>query len=165
MLSPKEVKTASNQLENKNIKFRTYLKCHADEEILDRQFLELHNELFADYDCSRCRNCCKEYRGSFDGEKEITAAANHVKLPVSEFKTKYIEEIYGQYQANKCPCTFLSEDAECVLGDTKPDSCKKFPYTNQPERLLSLAGTLEFASICPVVFELLERLKKIYRFR
>ena len=166
MVSPQEVKAASIRLEDKNIKFRTYLKCHADEETLDKQFLELHNELFADYDCSQCCNCCKEYSGSFDdGEKEVAAAANYMKLSVSEFKAKYIKEINGNYQANECPCTFLSEEMECILGDAKPDTCKKFPYTNQPERLWSLLNVLEFASVCPIVFEILEQLKKIYRFR
>jgi uncharacterized protein len=166
MVSPKEVKRASNRLENKNIKFRTYLKCHADEKTLDRQFLELHNELFSDYDCSQCCNCCKEYRGSFEeGEEEIAVAANHMKLTLEEFKGRYTEEVNGKYQANKCPCTFLNEEMECILGDAKPESCKKFPYTDQPERLFSLYGVLEFAGVCPVVFEILERLKKIYKFR
>ena len=166
MVSPQEVKAASKRLEDKNFRFRTYLKCHADEETLDKQFLELHEELFAGYDCRQCRNCCKEYRGSFGyGEKEITAAADHLKLPVSEFKAKFIKEIDGNYHAKECPCTFLNKEMECILGDAKPDTCKKFPYTNQPERLWSLLGVLEFAGVCPVVFEILERLKKIYRFR
>ena len=51
------------------------------------------------------------------------------------------------------------------LGDCKPDSCKKYPYTDQPERLCSLLGMLDTISICPVVFEIFERLKKEYGFK
>ena len=57
MIEPRKVKFESKKRENENLAFRTFLKCHADEETLDRQFRELHEELFADYDCSRCRVC------------------------------------------------------------------------------------------------------------
>ena len=46
----------------------------------------------------------------------------------------------------------------------KPNSCKKYLYTNQPERLHSLLGGLEVIEICPVAFEIYERLKKEYGF-
>ncbi len=38
-------------------------------------------------------------------------------------------------------------------------------YTDQPERLWSLLGMLDTISICPVAFEIFERLKKEYGFR
>ena len=53
---------------------------------------------------------------------------------------------------------------ECRLGDCKPESCKKYPFTNQPERLWSLLGFLESVSICPVAYEICERLKQEYHF-
>lgn len=48
MIQPDKVKEEAKKRENENFKFRTYLKCHADEDELDRQFLHLHKELFAD---------------------------------------------------------------------------------------------------------------------
>ena len=57
-----------HELLQENFKFHTFLKCHADEDELDRQFLRLHEELFADYDCCKCRNCCKMYKGSIPVE-------------------------------------------------------------------------------------------------
>lgn len=39
------------------------------------------------------------------------------------------------------------------------------PYTDQPERLWSLLGMLDTITICPVAFEIFERLKKEYGFR
>lgn len=59
---------------------------------------------------------------------------------------------------------FLQDDGKCKLGECKPNSCKKYPYTNQPERLHSLLGVLEVIEICPVAFEIYERLKKEYGF-
>ena len=45
------------------------------------------------------------------------------------------------------------------------DSCKKYPYTDQPERLSNLLGMLDIISICTVIFEMYERLKKEYGFK
>ena len=60
---------------------------------------------------------------------------------------------------------FLMEDGNCKLGDCRPESCKKYPYTDQPERLYSLLGFLDVVSICPVAFEIYERLKQEYGFK
>ena len=68
MLQPDKVKIEAKKKEEENYRFRTYLKIHANEKKLDRQFLQLHNELFKGYDCSKCRNCCKMYRASIPAE-------------------------------------------------------------------------------------------------
>ncbi len=75
------------------------------------------------------------------------------------------EEYDMSYQTKPKPCDFLQDDGNCKLGDCKPDSCKKYPYTNQPERLTSLFSVLDVIEICPVAFEIFERLKKEYGFR
>lgn len=64
MIQPDKVRAEARKKEDENFMFRRYLKSHVDEEELDRQFLRLHKEIFADYDCSKCRNCCKMYKGS-----------------------------------------------------------------------------------------------------
>ena len=67
--------------EDENFKFRSFLKGHADEEELDKQFLRLHKELFADYDCSKCRNCCKMYKGSIH-EEDLEKDAEYLGITV-----------------------------------------------------------------------------------
>ena len=74
MISPDKVFEAAKRNENKNYKFRVFLKNHADETELEEYFFRLHNELFKDYDCSKCRNCCKMCRG------EIPAADIDMRL-------------------------------------------------------------------------------------
>lgn len=69
MVHPDKVGIEAKKKEDENFKFRSFLKGHADEEELDEQFLRLHKELLADYDCSKCGNCCKMYKGSIS-EKE-----------------------------------------------------------------------------------------------
>lgn len=43
MMHPDKVKEEAKKRENENFKFCTFLKCHADEDELDSQFLRLHN--------------------------------------------------------------------------------------------------------------------------
>lgn len=164
MIEPSKVKQAFSRVEKENYAFRVYLKSHADIDELDKQFLELHNELFVNYDCNSCRNCCKEYSASFE-EHELAPIAALLNMSETEFKNKYIEENYGEYQLNVKPCCFLKEDGGCQIEACKPSSCRDYPYTNRPERLFSLLGIIESAGICPVVFEMIERLKKEYRFK
>lgn len=165
MLAPRKVKFEAQKKERENLEFRTFLKCNADEEELDKQFAKLHSELFADYDCNRCRNCCKRYHGSIP-EADIAKDALYLKMTPSEFMKQYLTEkdIEDKYQTKHKPCDFLRADGSCKLGDCKPESCKKYPYTNQPERLSSLYSVLDAVAVCPVAFEIYERLKKEYGF-
>ena len=62
VISPENVYIEAKKLEDKNLRLRTFLKIHADPDELNRQFLELHKELFTGYDCCKCGNCCRAFR-------------------------------------------------------------------------------------------------------
>ncbi|MBC8062852.1 MAG: YkgJ family cysteine cluster protein [Clostridiaceae bacterium] len=164
MIEPSKVKEAFNRIEDENYSFRAYLKNHADEEVLDEQFSKLHKELFLSNDCSKCRNCCKEYSASFK-EDELAPVAAFLKIAEKDFRDKYIKEELGGYQLNVRPCCFLKEDGGCQIEACKPVSCRDYPYTDKPERLFGLLSIVDSTSICPVVFEIFERLKQEYRFK
>ena len=68
MIHPDKIGMEAKKREDENYKFRSFLKGHADEEELDKQFLRLHKELFADYDCNKFRYCCKMFKGSIPVE-------------------------------------------------------------------------------------------------
>lgn len=166
MTDPNEVYAKARKKETENMKFRVFLKNHADEETLDKQFLKLHQELFDGYDCSRCRNCCKMYSGSIPKE-DIGKDAEYMQLTEESFIKQYLcqNSIAGTYETIHRPCDFLQENGDCLLGSCKPDNCIKFPYTNQPGRLYSLYSVLQAVEVCPVAFEIYERLKKEYGFK
>ena len=64
MIAIEKLEYWAGKKEKENYRFRTYLKMHADPDELDAQFKELHQVLFSEYDCSKCRNCCKKYCGT-----------------------------------------------------------------------------------------------------
>jgi Fe-S-cluster containining protein len=171
MIKPTEVKAKAKRLEEQNYKFRTFLKNHADDDELDSRFLELHKELFTDYDCCKCNNCCKAYRIDLDDD-EITAISSFLGQSEDSFVSEYLVRVkdeYGieahSYSIKGKPCVFLNKDGRCRVQDCKPAVCKGFPYTNQPDRLSSVYSVIEHAEVCLVVFEILERLKRTYEFR
>ena len=163
MIQPSKVGKAARKLEDENIRFRTFLKMNADPDELDEQFLALHNELFVGYDCSKCNNCCREYSTELS-EGEVAAIALFLGLAKQDLFEKYLTESTEGAEL-EAPCPFLKESGGCAIEACKPSSCRDFPHTNKPDRLISMLGVLSFAKVCPVVFEILERLKKIYRFK
>lgn len=166
MIAPRKIEFISKKMENENIEFHTFLKCNADENELDEKFAILHKELFSEYDCNRCRNCCKKYYGNIPAI-DVYKDAEYLSMPVDEFVEIYLEikNNNENYTTKHRPCDFLQADGSCKLGDCKPENCKKYPYTDQPERMHSLYSVLEAVSVCPVAFEIFERLKVEYGFK
>ena len=161
MISPKNVKRLAQKKEEENYAFRSFLKGYANPKAFDKKVNRLHRELFANYDCSKCRNCCKEFHGSIPVE-DIEKDAKYLKLDVSEFKRKFLEkdDAGGNYITRHKPCDFLQSDGSCLLGECRPRSCKEYPHTNKRDRIGSLLSMLENAEVCPVVYEIIERLKQ-----
>lgn len=143
---------------NENLMFRTFLKAYADEEKLDNDFKELHEKYFKIYDCAKCRNCCKKLGISIDFD-EID------KINLTNEDKSLLEEKYGKYINKDDECPFLCSNNECKLKNNLPRTCKEYPYTNKPERLQSFFTIIDNTFICPVVFEIVEDLKKKYNFK
>ena len=164
MIDIKELKQLANKKEDENYRFRRYLKNHADEEELDRQFKKLHEKYFKIYDCRKCRNCCKEI-GISMSEEELDKICNYLKLDKEKYIEKNLINNYGEYSFKDTKCKFLDECNNCQIENCLPITCKEYPYTNKEERLFSLLGVVANASVCPVVYEILEELKHEYHFR
>jgi Fe-S-cluster containining protein len=168
MVSPVEAKAAAQKLEDENLKFRIFLRNRADDDELDAHIQRLHTELFADYDCCACTNCCKEYT-ILIGADEVPPVAQYLGLSDGEFLAEHLtenvnpDEDEGEYTFKVSPCAFLGEGGRCRIQECKPSVCREYPYN--PERLSSMYSILASAEVCPVVFEVIERLKQIYHFR
>ena len=167
MIPLRKLERYAKMKEEENYEFRTWLKIHADPGDLDERFSRLHNELFAEYDCTRCRNCCKKYKAGIPLE-DVESDAQFLGMDTTEFRNRFLQKDLngeGAYLTMHAPCDFLQEDGNCLLGDHQPQSCKLYPYTDQPDRLGSMYSFLDTITICPVAYEICERLKKEYRFR
>ena len=91
MLPARKIHFEAKKKEIENLRFRSFLKCNADEEELDQQFLQLHKELFENFDCGRCRNCCKEYCAELTAD-EVKEVAEYLKMEEPQFVQTYLEK-------------------------------------------------------------------------
>ncbi len=164
MIDIKDLKELARKKEKENFRFRTYLKNNVDEEALDEQFKRLHAKYFKIYDCKKCRNCCKTLGINMD-DTELENICNYLKIDKDKFINDDLVNEYGEYSFKEGKCKFLDENNNCKISKCLPISCKEYPYTNNDERLFSLVTIIKNASICPVVYEILEELKKEYDFK
>ena len=169
MIEPNKVKEMAKRYADKNSKFRIFLKNNADPDELDEHFHRLHNEIFHkyNYDCCKCNNCCKLYNIRLE-QKDITAISEYFGQSENDFIEKYLipdDEEADCFVLKNKPCCFLDADGKCRIYECRPTVCREFPHTNKPDRLFSMLGILEFMEDCPVVYEIIESLKKIYNFR
>ena len=98
MIAINELEKLAKSKHDESVRFRTYLKTHANEEELDKDFKKLHDKYFKIYDCSKCRNCCKELGVSI-GYDEID------KLHLSKEQLSNLKDKYMQIKNNKTELT------------------------------------------------------------
>jgi len=162
MIDLNDIERLGKLKEKENYRFRLFLKENDDEDELDKQFKELHERYFKIYNCTKCRNCCKKI-GTIIKEDELTKICGELKLDEKFVSDNFMEKC-GEYTFKKDKCLFLDGNT-CKVEKCLPIACREYPYTNQEERLFSLYSVISNASICPVVYGILEELKKIYKFR
>ena len=165
MIDIKDLEILAKDKKEENFYFRLYLKKNADELKLDKQFKRLHYKYFNIYDCKKCRNCCKKLSTIMDKE-ELDTICNYLNID----KDKYIKDYLiineeGDYSFKDHNCKFLDKCNNCMVEEYLPVCCMEYPFTNCDEMLYRLINVVYNASICPVVYEILEDLKKIYNFK
>lgn len=164
MILPSELKEYAKQHKEENAAFRIFLRENADPKELDQQFKRYHSEIFAEYNCDDCMNCCKELTPLYRQE-ELEKLAKEGEMEVEDLLELCERVDYDAYQLlDEKSCPFMTEHG-CKVASCKPEHCKEFPYTDQPDRKESLLGMLSFLPVCPVLYEIYDRLKKDYNFK
>jgi Fe-S-cluster containining protein len=163
MIEPSKIQEAATDKKPENMEFQAYLKGNADPKELDRQFQKLHDELFSTYDCCKCNNCCRIYAVALR-EDETESIAEFLGLSMQAFAERYLFQSSAGGYGIEGPCPFLLPDGKCVIHACKPSVCKGYPYTNQPDKIENLVKVFSITEECPIVYEMIERLKEIYRF-
>ena len=164
MINPSKMKKVYQEYAEQNEKFRLFLKKNAVDYELDAHFLRLHTEIFAEYDCCACNNCCKLYDVTVN-QNDIEIIAAHLNLSESDFTEQYLITNGEDLIMKDKPCRFLDAEGKCEIYEIRPSVCRNFPYTDQPYRLYNMYGLLSFSEECPVIFEIIKRLKRIYNYK
>ena len=91
-------------------------------------------------------------------EYELNTICKHYHLDSYKLKNSILKEYYGEYIVKPCP--FLNTDNSCQIKECLQKSCRYYPYTNKDDRLFSLLTVVNNSKVYPVVYEILEDLKK-----
>ena len=62
------------------------------------------------------------------------------------------------------PCKFL-KDRKCTIYEDRPEDCSSYPHLHKDDFIFRLWGIIDNYSVCPIVFNVFEKLKDELNFR
>jgi Fe-S-cluster containining protein len=156
-------KIAWHARENKeeNLRFKNFLKAQNGRK-LDILVNKLHDEVAAKIDCTACGNCCKQLSPCLT-KADIKNIATAVDMPIEETIDRYTEPLGSDLSLKHLPCIFLKENM-CTVYQYRPETCASFPHLHKEGFNTQLRRHLDNYSICPITFNVIERLKNELHF-
>jgi len=125
---------------------------------LDREMLEIHEEVFERIDCLSCANCCKT-TGPLFTQKDIERLSSLFRLKPSQFIEKYLRiDEDNDYVLQSVPCPFLGADNYCSVYEHRPKACREYPHTDRKKFYQINHLTIKNTLICPATFEVVEEM-------
>jgi Fe-S-cluster containining protein len=152
--------------EEANFRFLRSLKIVPNPNRIDALARQLHDEVFAAIDCTRCAHCCKTMQPAFTDE-DIARIAAHLGVSPSAFIAAHLETDpdEGGLRTKQTPCPFLGGDDRCTIYAVRPRACREFPHTDKEgftsRTYLHTANTLS----CPAVYHIVNGLRRRLRRR
>ena len=142
--------------EKENLEFRTCLKGQ-DPDKIDKIVHRLNFEISNQIDCTTCGNCCMKLKPCITNQ-DIKRLSYKLNLSPKQIKIDYIEIDEREQYFRNLPCSFLKEK-KCTIYNDRPEDCSSFPHLHKKGFTSRLWGVIENYSICPIVFNVFEKLK------
>jgi uncharacterized protein len=158
-----ELESFKNKALKKSAENKKYLSGlkKLDSRKVDKYFHESHEEVFETMDCLVCANCCKTTSPIFY-QNDIERAAKALRMKPGDFVEKYLKiDEDRDFVLKSSPCPFLNEDNRCEVYEDRPKACREYPHTDRKKMVQIMDLTHKNTLVCPAVFEMVERLKKI----
>jgi Fe-S-cluster containining protein len=136
----------------------------SDPDRVDSLAGELHEEVFASIDCTRCASCCKTMQPGFTGE-DIARIAAHLGVSQEEFIAVHLEidPEEGGHRTKAAPCPFLGEDDHCTVYAVRPEACRDFPHTDKDGFTRRVYRHAANTLSCPAAYHLVRQLRRRLR--
>ena len=157
---PKVVARLALEREDDNWRFRSFLKGVAlDIEELDTVVHKHYEAVSSQIDCCACGNCCREVLPALHAS-DLSRLASGLNVSEAEVIDRFLVpgEERRTFTFNNKPCSFLSGN-RCTAYVYRPDDSRPFPHLPKNEIVFRLIQAVENISICPIVFNVFERLK------
>ncbi|MEM7036952.1 MAG: YkgJ family cysteine cluster protein [Bacteroidota bacterium] len=140
-----------------NLRFRGWLNTQSPN-MIDTMVMGLHHVVTRDIDCTQCGNCCKA-GGPAVTKKEIRRLAKHESMSAEAYEAANVSrDRNGTCHLKQTPCKYFL-GGYCAVYTKRPDECRKFPHTDLRDFTTRLYGMIDRYSWCPIVYNIMERLK------
>jgi len=127
---------------------------------LDLRIHSHHEEIVERTDCLTCANCCRSL-GPRITDKDVDRISKMLKMKASELINKYLRiDEDGDMVFQSMPCPFLGNDNYCAIYESRPKACREYPHTDRKRFYQIYNLSIKNAYTCPIVFEVLEEIKK-----
>lgn len=155
----KSITKTALRREHENYRFSNFLKEMDDEEV-DKKVFQLDKEISPQIDCTQCGNCCRSLLISVEKSDRVRLS-QHLGIDEQMFTEKYLEKSSESDEAifNAIPCHFLNGNM-CSVYEARPKACAEFPHLDKPGFVFRLFNVIDNYSRCPIVFNVVEKLKK-----
>ncbi len=160
-MNPEDSISLQNAKESKKIN-EIYLRKlkSSDSENTVPILRKIHHEVFQITDCLSCANCCKTTPALIT-RQDVKRIARFLHMPASQFLKLYIiTDFDGEMMMKNVPCVFLNSENYCAIYEVRPESCRRFPHTDEKEYPQRISLNITNTTICPAAAMILERLKK-----
>jgi len=162
MIDLQKLQEEANNSSKENKRFLEKLKKKKPKD-LDIVVADLHYEVFEYIDCLECANCCKSISPVII-DRDIDRIAKHLKISPSEMTKQHLElDKDDDYVFRETPCPFLMPDNYCMIYEVRPRACREYPHTNRKRFFQINTLTWKNTFICPAVFDVVDKLKEIYK--
>ena len=154
----REICNVAIEKQDENDAFVFFLRTYSAQDI-DKIVYDLNEYIAPAVDCTQCGNCCKTLMIQVESQ-EIDVLSSAMKVTQSQFEKMYIERgNSGIMLINAMPCHFLSEN-KCSVYEHRFSSCREFPALHLPMFISRLFTTFMHYDRCPIIFNVIEALKK-----
>ncbi len=144
--------------EEENDHFQSFLATH-DASLIDNQVFALQAAISPQIDCTKCGNCCKSLMIEVT-QPEAVRVAQLLGQPTNQFVEDNLEKGIGRRMImNTIPCRFLHE-LSCTIYADRFAGCREFPALHLPGFTDRYFTTRMHYGRCPIIFNVLEALKK-----
>jgi uncharacterized protein len=164
-----QIREQAHAKEDENYKFRRFLKtkCNLDSEEIDSRVFAATHRVWAGIDCTKCANCCREVHPTFS-EDEVDRLARRLAMSREQFIETYLKRSEpgdnNPWTTRTTPCPFLKNNL-CSVYEDRPADCSGYPYLYKPDFIFRTLEMIERTFTCPIVYEVMEELKKSTGFR
>ena len=155
------IETLTIQMEDEDRRYRCLLeRCDLTTEEIDAIVRRHYRAVSEQIECRECGNCCKVFRPLLKAE-DVDRLARRLNIPRSDFILEYVDEYENgkEYFFKLTPCPFLANNA-CTVYPDRPDVCRSYPSLHGKEFVSNLNLTFSSCSVCPMVYNVYERVKK-----